>query len=313
MGHQALSPCLVESFELGSAEACHAVLLVGTQPGLLGVTQYAPRQEIQDQADDDEDKGDGVQVLDGVAKEVNANDDAPEVARQQADIKEGGGAHAQDDGGQAVEDEQGQGVAHDVADGGAVPGGLVKGVAVKDGSRGAADEDADEAHKRKHLVDGPSGDVPLLEDVAQAVARGARQAKQVALELVGGRAVVGPRHGVGAQEHAHAAAGDEDAQDLKRAIAHFEQEERHDDDADNGPEVEEGGAQDVGVAIGQHGEVVALDVEEAENQVAPAVLVDDPNHFAPAVAVEHVGHVDQGEEHVVEKGLKGRNRSVVVC
>lgn len=272
---EALPPGLVKSLELGGAEAGDTTLLVGTEPGLLGVTENASGQKVHDQADDDEDKGDRIQVLNGVAKDVDTDDGAPEVAGQQADVKEGGGAHAQDEGRQAVEDEQGQGVADDVADGGAVPGGLLKGVAIKDGGGGAANKHADEAHEGQNLVHGPLGNVPLLKDVAEAVARGARQSEQVALELVLRGVGAGARHGVGGEQQTHAAAGDEDAQNLEGAVADLEQQEAHNDDADDGPEVEELGAQEVGIAVGEDGEVVAFDIEEAQDEVAPAVLVAD--------------------------------------
>lgn len=309
---EALSPGLVESLELGGAEASDTVLLVGPEPGLLGVTEDAPRQKVHNQADDDEDKGDGVQVLDGVAKDVDTDDGAPEVARQQADIKEGGGAHSQDEGRKAVEDEQSKSVADNVADGGTVPSGLLEGVAVKDGGGGTANEHADEAHEGQDLVHGPLGDVPLLKDVAQTVARSARQPEQVTLELVLGRVGAGARHGVGGEQHAHATAGDEDAEDLEGSVAHLEQQEAHNDDADDGPEVEELGAEEVGVAVGQDGKVISLDVEKAQDEIAPAVLVADTQDLAPAIAVEHVRDVDKGEQDVVEEGLEGGDRGVVV-
>ncbi|ROV87275.1 hypothetical protein VSDG_09902 [Cytospora chrysosperma] len=243
---------------------------------------------------------------------MDADDDAPEVAGQQADVEEGGRGHAQDEGREGVEDEEAQGVADDVADDGPVPGGLLEGVAVEDAGGCAADAHAQEAHKAQDLEDGPAGDIPLLKDVAQAVARRAGQAEQVALEHVVGGVGAGAGHGVAAQQHAHAAAGDQDAEDLEGLVADLEQQEGDDDDAEDGPEVEQLGAEEVGPPVGQDGEVVALDVQEGQDEVLPAVPEADARDLAPAVAVEHVRHVDEGEQDVVEEGLEGGDVGAVL-
>lgn len=243
---------------------------------------------------------------------MDPNNHAPEVARQQANVEERRRAHAQQEGREAVEDKQTQRVADNVPNDGAVPGGLLEGVAVKDTGRRAADKHANEAHEAQHLVHGPARHVPLLKYVAEAVARGAGETKKIALELLGRVVVVGAGHGVAAQQHAHAAAGDEDAEELEGAVADLEEEEGDDDDADDGPKVEQLGREEVGVAVGQDGEVVALDIEEGEDKVLPAVGDDDAPDLAPAVAVEHVRHVDEAEQDVVEEGLEGRDIGAVV-
>lgn len=88
----------INGTQLGSAKASHAVLLVSTQPGLLGVAEDAAGEEVDDETDDDADKGNGVQVVDDVAKDVDADDDAPKVGRQQRDVEKGSTSHTQDEG-----------------------------------------------------------------------------------------------------------------------------------------------------------------------------------------------------------------------
>lgn len=298
-------PRSVEGAQLGRTEASHAVLLVVAQPGLPGVAENAAREEVDEETDDDADKGNGVEVVDGVAKDVYADDDAPEVGGQQGDVEEGGAAHAQDEGRQGVEDTQADGVAGEPAADGAVPVSLLEGLAVEDGCLDAVDDHAKEPHKGQDVVHGPLGDEPLLKDVGDAVESGAQQAKEIALDHVDTRAAVGAGDVVRGQQDAHAAAADEDADDLEDLVAHAQQDEGDDDDADNGPEVEQLGGQQVGVAVGEHSEVVALDVEEAHDEVAPAVLDHDVPPNAWAVAPQQDGGVDEEEQNVVEDGLEG--------
>lgn len=303
----------VDGAQLGGTKASHAVLLVVAQPRLLRVAENAAREEVDDETDDDADKSNGVEVVDGVAKDVYADDDAPEVGGQEGDVEEGGAAHAQDEGRQSVEDAQADGVAGEPAADGAVPVCLLEGLAVKDGSLDAVDDHAKEAHKGQDVVHGPLGDEPLLEDVGDAVEGGAQQAKEIALDHVDARAAVGAGDVVRGQQDAHAAAADEDAEDLEDLVAHAQQDEGDDDDADDGPEVEQLGGQKVGVAVGEHGEVVTLDVEEAHDEVAPAVLDEDVPPDTRAVAPHGDGGVDEEEQDVVEDGLEGGDVCANVC
>lgn len=312
-GIQLSLPRCVKGAQLGGTKASHAILLVVAQPGLLGVAENAAREKVDDEANDDADKGNGVEVVDGVAKDVDADDDAPEVGGQQGDVEEGGAAHAQDEGRQGVEDAQADGVAGEPAADGAVPVSLLEGRAVEDGGLDAVDDHAKEAHKGQDVVHGPLGDEPLLEDVGDAVEGGAQQAKEIALDHVDARAAVGAGDVVRGQQYAHTAAADEDAEDLEHLVAHAQQDEGDDDDADDGPEVEQLGGQQVGVAVGEDGEVVALDVEEAHDEVAPAVLDEDVPPDARAVAPQHDGGVDEEEQDVVEDGLEGGDVCADVC
>lgn len=91
-------------------------------------------------------------------------------------------------------------------------------------------------------------------------------------------------------------------------VAHAQQGEGDEDDHDDGPEVDELGAEDGGVAVCEHDEVVPLDVAEGEDEVLPPVAPDELRPpLAGAVAVEGEGGVDEGEQDVVEERLEGRD------
>ena len=166
----ARAPGLLDGLELGGPDAGDAALLVLAEPGLLAVAEEGAAEEVRGEADDDADEGDGVEVVDGEVEDAGADDDAPEVGREEGDVVEAGGAHAQHDGDEGVEDAQAEGVADEVAGHVAVPDGAGKGVAVEDGAGDAVDDDAEDADEGEDVVDGGAADEPLLEDVAEAVA-----------------------------------------------------------------------------------------------------------------------------------------------
>lgn len=245
--------------------------------------------------------------MDGVAEDANTDDDTPKVGSKQGDVKEGSATHAQDEGSQRVKEGEAHSVSNDPTDDLTIPGGVLDGVTVKDGSDDAVDAHAKEAEESQDMMDGVLGDEPLLEDVADAVEGGAEQTKQVAFNHVDAGPAVGAGDVVRGEQDAHAAAGDEDAEDLEQLVADAQQEEGDDDDADDGPKVEQLGGQQVGVAVGEHGEVVAEDVEKGHDEVLPAVVPGGAGVLAGAVAHEEDGRVDDGDEHVVEERLKGRD------
>jgi hypothetical protein len=72
---------------------------------------------------------------------------------------------------------------------------------------------------------------------------------------------------IGAEENAHAADADEDAEDLGPVVADAEEEEGYRDDDNDGPEVNQLRGEDGGVAVGEDGEVVSFDVEEGKDDV----------------------------------------------
>lgn len=108
-------PSGVDGAQLGGTKASHTIFLVVAQPGLLGVAENAAGEEVNDEADDDADKGNGVEVVDGVAKDVDTDDDTPKVGSQERNIEKGSAAHAQDEGCKRVEDAQAEGVAGEPA------------------------------------------------------------------------------------------------------------------------------------------------------------------------------------------------------
>lgn len=221
----------------------HAPLLAPPKPRLQRVPQYALAHEIDDQATDDADKGDGVHPVDALVEDFDANDDAPEVARQQGDVEEGGRGEAEDEGRARIEDQEAERVAgHVAADFAVVPdGGSVAG-AVEDAAHGAVDEHAPEAELADDFVERSLAHQEFLGHVAHAVERGADEGEEVAFELVAARdaAEAGAlRNVVGAEEDADAADADEDADDLGRVVADVEEDEGDEDDDYDGPEVDE--------------------------------------------------------------------------
>jgi len=79
----------------------------------------------------------------------------------------------------------------------------------------------------------------------------------------------------------------------------------------NGPEIDELGREKVGVAVAQHGKVVALNVAEREDQVFPAMLVKHLTPTFEAIVIDCNRSPNQGERDVAEKCLKGRNIGTV--
>lgn len=67
---------------------------------------------------------------------------------------------------------------------------------------------------------------------------------------------------VTAEEDAHAADTDEDAEDLRPMITHMEEGEGENHHENDGPEVDELRRQDGSVSVSKYGEVVTLHVEE---------------------------------------------------
>lgn len=113
------------------------------------------------------------------------------------------------------------------------------------------------------------------------------------------------------KQKSHAATSNQDANDLENLVADLEQDEGDDDNADNGPKVEQLCRQQVRVAVGQDGKVVAKHIEKAEDKVLPAVAQDDAAQLGGAELDQRNGYVDEGQQCVVEDGLQGRNGPVL--
>lgn len=149
-----------------------------------------------------------------------------------------------------------------------------EGGAVKDARLRPVDDHAPPADLSDDLVQWALADEELLGHVAEAVEGRARQREQVALELAarGDVAAVDARQVVRGQQQAHAADADEDTQHLCPVIAHAQEEERDGHDDDDGPEVDQLRRQDGGIAVGEHGEVVAFHVAERQDDVCGALV-----------------------------------------
>lgn len=221
----------------------HAPLLAPPEPRLQRVAQHALAHKVNDQPADDAHKGDGVHPVDARVEDLDADDDAPEVAREQGDVEEGGRGEAEDEGGAGVEDEEAERVAgHVAADFAVVPDGRLVAVPVEDAAHGAVDDRAPEAQLAHDFVERSLAHQEFLRHVAHAVECGAHQCEEVAFELVAARdtAEAGTlRDVVGAKEDAHAADADEDADDLGGMVADVEENEGDEDDHYDGPEIDE--------------------------------------------------------------------------
>lgn len=312
LGSLCSSPGGINGLQLRGAVAGHTVFLGVAEPWFLGIAKHAASQEVSELAHDDEDEGDGIQEVDLVSEDAHADDGAPEIAGEQGDVEEGGRGDSQEEGHDGVEERQHQRVPDDVPDDGAAEVGRLETVAVEDGGLGPVDEEAEETEEGEDLVRGALADEPFLARVGQAVEGGAQEREQVALDQVHARPTVGALDVVARQQDAGAADADEDAGDLEDLVPHAQQQERYDDDHDDGPEVDELGRQDVRVVVGEHGEVVALDVQEGEDEVLPPVAQQDAAELPEPVLVQRVREVDERQQHVVEEGLEGRDRRVVL-
>lgn len=134
----------------------------------------------------------------------------------------------------------------------------------------AADHHPPKAHLPHDFIQRTLADQKFLGHVAHAVERGPEQSKQIAFELVS------PRHGaivggagdvVAAEQDAHAANADQDADDLGRVVANVQEEERNQNDEDNGPEVDQLRGEDGGVAVREDGEVISFHIKEGEDDI----------------------------------------------
>lgn len=243
--------------------------------------------------------------MDGVAKDSDTNDDTPEVGSQQRNVEERRTSHAQHDGDQDVEEVQAQGVTNDPADNLTVPGSVIEGLTVEDGSLNSVDAHSEETKERQDVVQMSSGDEPLLENVGGTVEGGTEKGEQVTLDHVETLTAVGTADMVTANQDAHTTTADQDTNDLEDSVADLEKEERDDNDADNGPEVDQLRRQNIGVSVCQNSEVVALNIQERHDKVLPAILDSNLPPASETVLVEEHRCVDEEHEDVVEDGLEG--------
>jgi len=88
-------------------------------------------------------------------------------------------------------------------------------------------------------------------------------------------------------------------------VPDLQEEEGYQHDHDDRPEIDELRREDGGVAVRQDCEVVALDIQEREDDVFPAIFGKEADVARGFVAVQGVGRVDDVEEDIVPKRLKG--------
>ena len=207
--------------------------------------------------------------MDGKAKHADTNSHTPEITRQKTNVEERRATHAEDDRSQGVEKRKRQCITHEVTAHGPVPSCLLPRIPIEDGRLDTIDDHAPETNLAHDLIQRTLARQELLGHITQAIERSTQERKQITLDLISATNVraVGSRDMVGAHENAKTADADEDADDLSGVVPHVEEEEGDDDDEDDGPEVDELGGEDGGVAVGEDGEVVAFDIEEGEDDV----------------------------------------------
>ena len=203
-------------------------------------------------------------------KELDPDQHGPEACRQERNVKKRRRRQPEQHRREAVKGKEDERVADEIAADVAVPPSPPQRSAVEDGGLGAVDEHGPEAELADDFVQGPAGDEHLLGHVGEAVEGGREHGEEVALELV--RHVRGTGRAVAVdvvrrQQHADAAAAEQDAGVLGEVVAHAQEDDGDGDDDDNGPEVEQLRREDVGVAVREHDEVVALHVAEGEGEV----------------------------------------------
>ena len=259
----------LQNLPLGSSDPSHALLLVFAQPGLLGLSQHPLAQVIDKVADHDEHKRDRVQEVHMIAKNPQPDDHAPEIDGQQTDVEEGGRSKPIQYRNQAIEQRQNKRVSRQIAANLCVPHSSAESSAVEDAGLGPVDDHPPPPKLANDLIERTLADQELLGHVTQPVGGRAHQREQIALELAARRDVpaVGAGDVVGGEEDAHARDANEDANDLGPVVADAEEKEGDGYDDDDRPEVDQLGGENGGVAVGEDGEVVALDVAEGEDDV----------------------------------------------
>ena len=195
-------------------------------------------------------------------KHANTNSHTPEIACQKTDVEERRATHTKDDRSQGIEKRKCQRVADQVTAHGPIPSRLLPRIPIKDSRLHTVDDHTPEANLAHNLIKRTLAGQELLGHVTQAIEGRTQECKEIALDLISaaGIGAVGSRDMVGANENSKTADADEDSDDLSGVVAHAQEEEGDDDDEDDGPEVDELGGEDGGVAVGEDGEVVAFDI-----------------------------------------------------
>lgn len=180
-----------------------------------------------------------------ISKDLDTDNDTPEVSREETDIEESSGSETEKKRGERVEYKQTEGIPSQVTAHISVPGSRLERGAVEDGGLDANDAHAPEANLAEDFVHRSLADKVFFRDVGQTVESSAKEGEEVALELVAARnvgAAAGTGNVVGGQEDTHTAYADENSNDLGPMVADAEEDEWDNDNHDDGPEVDELGA-----------------------------------------------------------------------
>lgn len=176
------------------SKATFTKLLVLSKPWFLGLAQDTLGAVVNEMSENDENKSNGVEIVDVVTQDLSTNNDSPEGARQQTNVEESSRAHAEDDRCQGVEDEQQQSVANNVANDFSVPMCFLNGVAVENGSLDAVDKHSPECELTNNFVHGSFRDQELFKRIAETVESLSEQTEKISLESVNGRVIVAFRN-----------------------------------------------------------------------------------------------------------------------
>jgi hypothetical protein len=98
-----------------------------------------------------------------------------------------------------------------------------------------------------------------------------------------------------------------DASILCEVVADLENNQRDNNDHNNSPEAEKLGGQQICILVGQHDEVVALDIQEGQNEESPTIFYNHLTPFGEAILVYGEGGVYNVQQNIVEEGLESRN------
>jgi hypothetical protein len=98
-----------------------------------------------------------------------------------------------------------------------------------------------------------------------------------------------------------------DASVLREMVANLEDDQRDNNDHNDCPEAEKLSGQNICILVGQHDEVVALDIQEGQNEESPTIFYNHLTPFGEAVLVNGEGGVYNVQQNIVEEGLESRN------
>ena len=176
-------------------------------------------------------------------EDLDANDDPPEIARQQTDVEERRRREPEHDRSAGIEDEEAERVSGQIAAHFAVvPDRFSVARSIEDARHGPVDKHAPEPQLAHDLVERSLAHQEFLRHVTHAVKSGAHQCEQIAFELVAScdAAEAGTLSDViAAEENANAAYADKDTDDLSGVVTDMEKYRGDEDDHDDGPKVDE--------------------------------------------------------------------------